>query len=131
MGFRDPCARSAGSTNPGAPGVEGHYLYHRDNSQQLRADYLEAIREAFATAPSTPENPPQQWTVLDFLFPDTLRADIQRWVGRSGEGGSEVSVALDVEQLTYCWNDANSRGYRQGVVTRCENALWVELWPGV
>ena len=48
---------------PGTPGIEGHYILHPANAQQILPDYMEAIRIGFASAPRAPEDPPEQWMV--------------------------------------------------------------------
>ena len=116
---------------PGTPGVEGHFMLHPANAPQIRADYIEAIGAGFAAAPSAPEDPPEQWTVLDFLLPATLRPDAARWSGRFGAGGPDAMVALDGEQAVYAWKDANSRSFGEGTVTHRGDALGFEPWPGV
>jgi hypothetical protein len=116
---------------PGTPGIEGHNIYHPANARQILPDYVEAIRAGFAYATSEPEDPPEQWTALDFLLPVTLRPDAQRWSGRFGDAGPDAMVALDGEQVVYSWKDQNSRGFREGTVTRHGDALSVEPWPGV
>jgi dienelactone hydrolase len=46
---------------PGTPGVEGHNVFDSANAQQLRPDYIEAIRAGFGSTPSEPMDPPEQW----------------------------------------------------------------------
>jgi dienelactone hydrolase len=116
---------------PGTSGIEGHNVFDPANAQQIRPDYIEAIRAGFASTPSGPEDPPEQWTVLDFLLPVTLRPDALRWSGRFGEDGPDAMVALDGEQAVYSWKDHNSRGFGTGTVTHRGGALFVEPWPGV
>ena len=116
---------------PGAPGVEGHYVFDPANVQQLRPDYIDAVRAGFDAAPSAPEDPPEQWTALDFLLPGTLRPDAARWAGRFGADGPDAMAALDGERAIYAWKDENSRGYGEGAVTRRGDALCFEPWPGV
>jgi dienelactone hydrolase len=83
---------------PGTPGIEGHNIFDPENAQQIRPDYIEAIRAGFAAAPSAPEDPSEQWTVLEFLLPVTLRPDVPRWSGRFGADGPDAMVALDGER---------------------------------
>lgn len=115
----------------GTPGIEGHNVFHPANWQQMRPDYIAAIRAGFDAAPSAPADPPEQWTVLDFLLPGTLRPDATRWAGRFGADGPNASVVLDGERVVYAWKDGNSRGYGEGTVTHRGDALHVEPWPGV
>jgi dienelactone hydrolase len=115
---------------PGTPGIEGHYVFDPANAQQMRPDYIEAIRAGFASAPSEPESPPEQWTVLDFLLPSKLGPNASRWSGRFGKYGPDAMVALDGEQAVYAWKDHNSRGFGEGTVTHRGDALWVEPAPG-
>jgi len=116
---------------PGTPGIEGHNVFDPANAQQIRPDYIEAIRAGFASAPSEPADPTEQWTVLDFLLPVTLRPDVPRGSGRFGEDGPDAIVALDGEQAVYSWKDHNSRGFGEGRVTHRGDALSVKPWPGV
>ena len=112
---------------PGTPGVEGHNVSDPANARQLRPDYLEAIHAGFAANPSAPMDPAEQWTVLDFLLPATLRQDAARWSGRFGEHGPDAMVALDGEQVVYAWKDQNSRGFGMGKITHRGDALFVAL----
>ncbi len=116
---------------PGTPGIEGHNVFDPANAQQMRPDYIEAIRTGFDATPSAPADPPEQWTVLDFLLPGTLRPDAARWAGRFGANGPDAAVVLDGERVVYAWKDGNSRGYGEGTVTHRGDALHVEPWPGV
>jgi hypothetical protein len=116
---------------PGSPGIEGHDVHYPANWQQMRPDYLEAIRAGFAAAPSRPEDPPEQWTALEFLLPATLRLDAPRSAGRFGADGPDAMVAVDGEQAVYSWKDENSRGFGEGTVLRRGEALFVELSAGV
>jgi dienelactone hydrolase len=116
---------------PGKPGIEGHNVFDPAHAQQIRPDYLEAICAGFASTPSGPEDPPEQWTVLDFLLPVTLRPDAPRWSGRFGKNGPDLMVALDGEQAVYSWKDHNSRGFGEGTVTHRGDAISVEPWRGV
>ena len=101
------------------------------NWQQIRPDYIDAIQAGFNSAPSAPTEPPQQWTVLDFLLPGALPGNAARWAGRFGADGPEAILALDGEQAVYAWKDANSRGYAEGKVTHRGDALLIELRPGL
>ena len=116
---------------PGTPGVEGHNVFDPANAQQIRPDYLEAIRTGFASKPSAPEDAPEQWTELDFLMPATFRNDAPRWSGRFGEDGPDAMIALDGEQAVYCWKDHNSRGFGEANISRRGDAFHIEPWPGV
>jgi dienelactone hydrolase len=116
---------------PGSPGIEGHYVFDPANAQQIRPDYIEAIRVGFDSDPSGPEDPPVQWTVLDFLLPTTLRPDAPRWSGRFGHDGPDAMVVLDGEQVVYAWKDLNSRGFGHGRIIPRGDGLYVEPWPGV
>ncbi len=116
---------------PGTPGVEGHNVFDPANWQQMRSDYLDAIHAGLSSAPFAPADPPEQWMVLDFLLPGTLRPDAPRWTGRFGADGPDALVALDGERVVYAWKDDNSRGYSEGTVTHRGDALSVEPWPGV
>jgi dienelactone hydrolase len=116
---------------PGVPGIEGHNVFAPANAQQMRPDYVEAIRAGFASAPSEPEDPSEQWTQLDFLLPVTLHPNARRWSGRFGEHGPDAMVALNGEQAVYSWKDHNSRGFGEGTITRQSDALLFEPWSGV
>ena len=116
---------------PGTPGTEGHNVFDPANWQQMRPDYIDAIRAGFDAAPSAPADPPEQWTVLDFLLPGTLRPGAARWAGRFGADGPDAAVVLDGEQVVHAWKDGNSRGYGEGTITRRGSALHAEPWPGV
>jgi hypothetical protein len=112
---------------PGAPGVEGHFILHPANAQQILPDYMEAIRAGFGAKPSEPEDPPEQWTVLDFLLPPTLGPDARRWSGRFGDDGPDAMVALDGERAVYSWKDGNSRGFGEAPVAHRGDLLFVDL----
>ena len=87
---------------PGVPGVEGHNVFDLANAERIRPDYVAVIRAGFSTAPSTPEDPPEQWTELDFLLPAGISNDAPRWSGRFGEDGPDVMVILVNDQAVYC-----------------------------
>jgi dienelactone hydrolase len=116
---------------PGTPGIEGHNLFHPANFPQIHPDYSAAIRRGFASAPSAPAAPPEQWTELDFLLPVTLGPDARRWSGRFGEDGPDAMVALDGDRAVYAWTDGNSRSYGEATVSRRGDAVFFEPWPGV
>jgi dienelactone hydrolase len=112
---------------PGAPGVEGHDILHPANAPQILPDYMAAIRTGFASAPSEPAEPPEQWTVLDFLLPATLGSDAQRWAGRFGLYGPDAMVVLDGERAVYSWKDENSRGFAEAPITHHGDLLFIAL----
>jgi dienelactone hydrolase len=116
---------------PGTPGIEGHNVFDPANAQQLRPDYIEAIRAGFSSTPSEPMDPPEQWMVLDFLLPAAFPPNALRWSGRFGEEGPDAMVALDGEQAVYSWKDHNSRGFGEGAITHRGEALFVEPYSGV
>lgn len=116
---------------PGTPGVQGHFVFAPGNVEQIVPDYKEAVRAAFAAAPSTPEDAPEQWTVLDFLLPGTAGSEAPRWAGRFGPDGPDAMVVLNAERVVYAWKDANSRGFGEGPVTHRGDVLAVEPFPGV
>jgi hypothetical protein len=118
-------------TIPAPPGIQGHFIFLPANLQQIRPDYVEAIRAAFAAAPSEPADPPQQFTMPDFFLPAALGPDAPRWSGRFGTHGPDAMVALDGEQAVYAWKDQNSRVYGEGTVTHRGDALSVGLYPGL
>jgi len=112
---------------PGTPGVEGHYILGPGNAEQVLPDYMEAIQTGLASAPSKPEDPPQQWVVLDFLLPATLGLDVRRWSGRFGTNGPYALVVLDGEQAVYSWKTDDSRGFSEATVVRRGDLLFIEL----
>jgi len=115
---------------PGVPGIEGHHVFDPANAQQMRADYGEAIRTGLAAAPSEPQDPPEPWTVLDFLLPAITGPDVQRWSGRFGQEGLDAMVVLNGDHGVYAWKDDNSRGFGEGEIVRRGHALFIEPWPG-
>jgi dienelactone hydrolase len=112
---------------PGTPGIEGHYLFEPTNAQQILPDYIEAIRTGFSSTPSDPADPPEQWTVLNFLLPTTLSPDARRWSGRFGKQGPDAMVALDGDRAVYSWKDDNSRGFGEAPVAHRGDLLVIEL----
>ncbi len=116
---------------PGVPGVEGHNVFDPANAQQMRPDYVEAIRSGLAAAPSAPRDPPEEWATLDFLLPPTLNPDAQRWSGRFGADGPDAMVVLEGDHAVYAWKDDDSRGFGEGKIIPREKTLYVEPWPDV
>ena len=112
---------------PGTPGIEGHYILHPANAQQVLPDHRETIRTGFASAPSEPEDPPEQWMVLDFLLPTTVGPNAPHWSGRFGRNGPDAMVVLDGERAVYSWKDDNSRGFAEATISHRGDRLFIEL----
>jgi pimeloyl-ACP methyl ester carboxylesterase len=66
-----------------------------ENAAQIRPAYVGAIRAGFGTAPSAPENPPEPWTVLEFLWPDMLRPDAHAGRAALASAARKEAMAFD------------------------------------